>query len=194
MLLDLFEKLHFTYIFLAAFLFLAGIYFAPNIVEKNVKWLLVYPRWVARLMEKYFKASWQFLPIFLIILFLNNLSLFTGFLSGFFIIIPFIIAFLTGFHVAVIGYDLMGWQGIWHLLVNPIAWLEFPAAWISFGMGFRLAHTIVMESFAEGGKIFQTLFPLYIKYVLVLLIIAAIVESFFIRWAEKQKYDKNKEN
>ncbi len=185
---DLFTQLHFAYIFSAAFLFLAGIYTAPWLAEKNIGWLLAYPRWIAGLMQKYFSARWGFLLVFAIILLLNNLSLFMGFVSGYFVILPVILAFLTGMNVAVIGYDMMGWQGIWHLLVNPVAWLEFPAAWLSFGLGIRLAHSMILyRNFAMVSKIFGNLLPLYFKYVFTLLFIAALLESALIVWAEKHK-------
>jgi len=185
---DLFGQIHFAYIFVSSLFFIAGIYLAPSVVDRNIKWLLIYPRWVARLMEKYFSKRWGFLPIFFTILILNNISLFTGFLSGFLIIFPLILAFLTGFNVAVIGYDLMGWQGIWHLLVNPVAWLEFPASWISFGMGLRLAVvSLQYRSYAVTKQIFSNILPLYFKYVFTLLVIAAIIESLLIVIAERNK-------
>jgi len=185
---DLFEQLHFAYIFCAAMLFIAGIYVAPSIVEKNIRWLLIYPRWMARLMEKYFSVRWGFLLIFFLILILNNISLFTGFLSGFLIFLPFLAVFLTGLHVAIIGYDLMGWQGIWHLLVNPVAWLEFPATWISFGMGIRLSVVLLTtKNFPLAIDTFHQLLPLYIKYVLTLLVVAALLESGLIQWADRHK-------
>ena len=185
---DLFNALPFYHIFIAAILFLAGIYIAPTIVEKKINWLLIYPRWVARLIEKYFSARWGFLQLFFIILFLNNFSLFMGYLSGFTIILPYIIAFLTGFHVAVVGYDLMEWQGIWHLLVNPVAWLEFPASWISFAMGIQISTVIVRTgSYGSSMQVFNQLLPLYLKYVFILLTVAALLESVLIKWAEKFK-------
>jgi hypothetical protein len=189
---ELFDNVPYIDIFIAAFLFLMGIYLAPTIVEKDIKWLLKYPRWVGRLIQKYFSARWGFLTLFVIILVLNNLSLFFGFVSGFIIILPYLIAFLTGFHVAVVGYDLMSWQGIWHLLVNPVAWLEFPAAWISFGMGIHLSNTIITaKNFDEALRLFEQLLPIYIKYVFILLTVAALLESLLIRWAEKFKNDSN---
>ncbi len=190
MLTDLLEQLHFVYIFAAALLFFLGIYLAPIIVEKKINWLLIYPRWVAKVIEKYFSTRWGFIPLFIIILVLNNLSLFSGFISGFTIIFPFIMAFLTGLHVAIVGYDIMGWQGIWQLLVNPVAWLEFPAAWLSFGMGIRISIALVnTKSFPTAFQYFQNLLPLYFKYVFILLILAALLESGLIIWAEKHKDD-----
>ncbi len=187
---DLFEHLNFAFIFIAAVLFFAGIYTAPAIVQKNIGWMLIYPRWVAKLMEKYFSARWNFLTIFSLIFMLNNVSLFAGFISGFLVILPLFFAFFTGFHVAVIGYDLLGWQGIWHLLVNPVAWLEFPAAWISFALGIKLGFTVIFGGgFSSAGKMCNSLLPIYAKYAMVLLLIAALLESGMILWAEKHKND-----
>lgn len=185
---ELFEHAHFAYIFVAAVLFIAGIYFAPSIVDRNIRWLLVYPRWMAKLMEKYFSDHLGFFPLFITIFLLNNLSLFTGFLSGFLVILPLVLAFFTGFNVAVIGYDLMGWQGLWHMLVNPVAWLEFPAAWISFSLGIRLAtEIIVQQNFHSAVKLFPVLLPVYFKYVFSLLLIAALLESVLISIARQHK-------
>ncbi|GAB4377578.1 MAG: hypothetical protein Kow0042_25530 [Calditrichia bacterium] len=185
---DLFENVHFAFIFSASAMFIAGLYFAPTIVEKNIRWLLVYPRWVARLMEKYFSTKWGFFPLFLTILILNNISLFTGFVSGYGIVFPLLFAFFTGLNVSVIGYDLMGWQGLWHMLVNPIAWLEFPAAWISFGMGLQLGWDILSRGdYSVAGQTFAILLPIYFKYVFTLLLIAAILEAIGIIIAEKHR-------
>ncbi|MEJ2636253.1 MAG: hypothetical protein P8184_13305, partial [Calditrichia bacterium] len=88
----------------------------------------------------------------------------------------------------VIGYDLMGWEGIWHLLVNPVAWLEFPAAWLSFALGMRLSVVLYQtQNLAVAGEVFAFLLPLYFKYVLTLLVIAAAVESILIIFAERLK-------
>jgi len=190
MITDLLEQLHFAYIFVAALLFFLGIYLAPIIVEKKINWLLIYPRWVAKVIEKYFSTRWGFIALFIIILVLNNLSLFSGFISGFTVIFPFIMAFLTGLHIAIVGYDIMGWQGIWQLLVNPVAWLEFPAAWLSFGMGIRISTVLVItKSFPTTLQYFKNLLPLYFKYVFLLLLFAALLESGLIIWAERHKDD-----
>ncbi len=183
---DLFEQVPYVYMFVAAVFFLAGIYFAPSVVEKEIRWLLVYPLWMARLMEKYFKARWNFLILFLIILTLNNISLFSGVLSGFIVGLPLLGVFLTGFNVAVISYDMMGWQGVWQILVNPVAWLEFPASWISYGMAFHLNVVFLQTgSFHQTYLVFREMLPLYAKYVATLLLIAALLESFLIRLADK---------
>ncbi len=185
---NLFQNVSYVNIFIAAVVFLAGLYVAPAVVEKKMNWLLVYPRWMGRIMERYFSASWGFLPVFLIILFLNNVSLFGGFLSGFLIVLPLLGVFLTGLNVSVIAYDLMGWQGVWQILVNPVAWLEFPAAWISYALGFRLAEAAIhSQSVSRTFFEFKQLLPIYLKYVFPLLFVAALLESFLIMLAERYK-------
>ncbi len=185
---NLFDWVDYTYFFLSAVLFLAGIYLAPNVVEKNIRFLLRYPRWMRRLMEKYFTRKYPFLVLFLIIFSLNNVSLFVSFLSGFILIGPPVAAFLTGLNVAVISYDMLGWRGIWQVLVNPVAWLEFPAAWISFALGFRLSEAFwSSHDWSRVQEQFWILLPLYVKYVMVLLFIAALLESALIVLAERMK-------
>jgi len=69
-----------------------------------------------------------------------------------------------------------------------LAWLEFPASWISFGMGLRLAVvSLQYRSYAVTKQIFSNILPLYFKYVFTLLVIAAIIESLLIVIAERNK-------
>lgn len=182
---ELFDAINYTYIFISAVLFLIGINTGPIVVEKNIRWLMAYPLMMKRWMEKYFKTKRAFLILFLIIFSLNNLSLFTSLLSGLFIILPPVAAFLTGLNVSIISFELMGWRGIWQILVNPVAWLEFPAAWLSFAMGFRLSETLLTENFHVTIDAFLSLLPIYFKYVVTLLFIAALLEAALIVFAEK---------
>jgi len=183
---ELFEAVNYAYFFISAVLFLVGINTGPIVVEKNIRWLMAYPLLMKRLMEKYFKTKRAFIILFLIIFSLNNLSLFTSFLSGFLVILPPIAAFITGLNVAIISFELMGWQGIWHILVNPVAWLEFPAAWLSFAMGFRLSEGLLTNGSVQmTADTFISLLPIYFKYVFTLLLLAALLEAALIVFAEK---------
>lgn len=183
---ELFEAVNYTYFFISAVLFLVGINSGPIVVERNIQWLMAYPLLMKRLMEKYFKTKRAFAILFLLILGLNNLSLFSSFLSGFLVILPPIAAFLTGLNVAIISFELMGWQGIWQILVNPVAWIEFPAAWLSFALGFRLSETILIKgSLQMTIDTFIALLPIYFKYVFILLLLAALLEAALIVFAEK---------
>jgi len=181
MLEELLQALDLSYFFLSALLFMIGIYAGPHAAEKEITFLLKYPRWMLRLMQRYFKPDYPFPVIFLLIFLLNNLSLFGSFVSGFLVIVPPLAAFLTGFNVAVIMFEMMGWRGIWQILVNPVAWLEFPASWISFSLGFRLAEAqLARFQLQETLAFFRELWPVYFKYVGGMLLLAAALETLLI--------------
>ncbi|RMF61405.1 MAG: stage II sporulation protein M [Calditrichaeota bacterium] len=183
---DLFDSIRVSYLFISGILFFCGIYFAPYAVEKGWNWLLVYPRWMFRILEKYLQVNFRFLILFTLIFVLNNISLFLSFISGYTIILPLLAAFFTGFNIAVISFDMAGWRGIWHMFINPVAWLEFPAGLISFAMGFQLAeYQLRFGKLEFTNQMFQQLLPLYFKYVMTILLIAALLESALIVLAQK---------
>jgi len=183
---DLFQAIDIKYVFFSALLFMFGLYLGPVVVEKEITFLLRYPRAIMRLMERYFKPDYNFITVFLIILILNNISLFGSFVSGFLIVGPPVAAFLTGFNVAVISFEMLGWRGIWHILLNPVAWLEFPAAWISFALGFELVKAQLTGSeWHHALKAFETLWPVYAKYVFVMLLFSAVLETALIVFARR---------
>ena len=101
---DLFQTVDFTYFFLSSLLFFAGMYFGPLAVERNIRFLLAYPRWMLRFTRRMFNHEISPLILFSLILLLNNLSVMTSFLSGLLVILPPFAAFFTGFNVAVIGF------------------------------------------------------------------------------------------
>ncbi len=180
-----FELVPFGYFFLSATLFLIGIYIAPAIVEKNVAVLLWYPRQMRRLMEKIMSRKLPAILIFLLIFTLNNFSLFSSFVSGFLIVGPLVSAFLTGLNVAIVSYEMMGWQGVWQILVNPVAWLEFPAAWLSFAMGIKIGLATYASGWGGAVTEFHSLLPFYFKLVVILLFVAGILETVLIRIMER---------
>jgi len=183
---DLFQTINLAYLFLSALLFMIGLYLGPLAGEREIAILLKYPRWMLRMMERYFKSDYNFIIIFLLIFTLNNISLFSSFVSGFLIIGPPIAAFLTGFNVAAISFEMMGWRGVWHILLNPVAWLEFPAAWMSFALGFELAEMqFTAKDWSKTLELWNTLWPIYLKYVLALLLIAAVLEAALIVFSRR---------
>ncbi len=126
------------------------------------------------------------LLVFFIIFGLNNLSLASAFLSGLLIILPPFIAFLTGFNIGVMSYEMMGWRGIWQILVNPVAWLEFPAAFISFSFAHQLAEAQLMfRDWGYTSGMLMELGYLYFKYVFFLLLAAAVIETILIYFSRK---------
>ncbi len=73
---DIINALNPIYFLLSVAIFLSGIYLGPEVVNRNIRWLLAYPLWMKRLMENYFQRSRGFLIIFITIFVLNNFSLF----------------------------------------------------------------------------------------------------------------------
>ncbi len=180
---DLFQTVDFTYFFLSALLFFAGMYFGPLAVERNIRFLLMYPRWMLKVTRRIFNHGINPLILFLLIFLLNNLSVMTSFLSGLLVILPPFAAFFTGFNVAVIGFEMLGWRGIWQILFNPVAWLEFPAAFIGFSMAYQLAEAQL--TYADWQLTLTTLIslmPIYLKYVFTLLLTAAVLETSLITY------------
>ena len=189
----LFEYIQLRYFTLSALLFLIGLYLGPLVVEKNWRPLLVYPRWMMSLMEKYLNRDWGFFTLAVVIFLLNNVSLFTSLLSGFALVIPPLAALLTGIHLSVISFQMMGWRGMWEMLINPVAWLEFPAAWISFAGAFQISESIWRADWqwSAGVNMFHRLVPVYLKYVGGLLLLAAVVESGLIVLARRAADDSD---
>lgn len=191
---DFFESINFLYFFISAVLFIIGINLGPEVVNRDIRWLLAYPRWMKKMMERFFLKKRNFFLLFVTIFLLNNLSLFSSFISGFLLIFPPLAAFFTGLNVSILSYDMMGWKGIWKILVNPVAWLEFPAAWISFSLGFRLAEAQwTHHNFYYAYKVFLSLLPVYVTLVGGLLFVAALLESGLIVLTEIMK-DKTDED
>lgn len=187
---DFFETIDFTYFFLSVMLFFAGIYLGPSAVDRNLDFLLRYPRWILRMTRRYFTDGLNIMAVFLIIFSLNNFSLVTSFLSGVLVVLPPFAAFFTGFNVAVMSYEMMGWRGIWQILMNPVAWLEFPAAFISFSLAHQLAEAQLMFSdWQHTLNLLTDLWPFYLKYVFTLLLAAAILETSIILYGRKLPKD-----
>lgn len=181
MLGDLWRVIDLHYLILSALLFLIGMYVGPTAVERDITFLLKYPRWMFGIMRRWVEHRRGFGKIFLLIFLANNLSLFSSFASGLVIVGPVLAAFMTGFNVAVISFDLMGWRSLWFTLINPVAWLEFPAAWLSFALGFKLAeYQWLHGDFTATWQYLLSLLPVYGKYVMSLLLIAAVLETAII--------------
>ena len=182
---NLADNLNLAYLFLSAILFFVGIYLGPVAVDRQWTALLRYPRWLFALVERWIRGRHQFLWLFPAIFLLNNISLCSSFLAGLLVFPAPLLAFFTGFNVSVVTYDIMRWRGIWMMLTNPVAWLEFPAAWISFALGFQLAEHQLRNGFnpflpAE----LPTLMLLYLSYVALLLLLAAALEAGMISFMQ----------
>ena len=176
-------------IILAALLFFIGYVLAPTVYYKKVKWLTAYPFFIIHLMDKYFKKNWPALTIFSVIFGLNSISLFINLLSGWGILLPFILIIYTGLNIGVVMYHTLEGKFYYASLLNPVAILELPAAWISVAMGIQFGLNRI-----SSLSLYETIsFSKYVDYflytVLPLLFIAAIIETVLIIVARKQEAD-----
>lgn len=164
-----------------AMVMLAGVYAGALVAERGGPALLLrYPRWMHRVMEWWFARSPSGWGIFFTILILNNIALLTAMFSGLLVVAPPVVIFFTGFHVAVISFDMMRWKGIWQILVNPIAWLEFPAAWIAGALGVSIAGVAAGSGPGAGLERALELLPVYLRYPGAILLVAALLETVMI--------------
>jgi uncharacterized membrane protein SpoIIM required for sporulation len=176
-------------IILVALLFFIGYVLAPTIYYKKVKWLTAYPFFIIHLMDKYFKKDWPALTIFIVIFCLNSISLFINLLSGWGILLPFILIIYTGLNIGVVMYHTLEGKFYYASLLNPVAILELPAAWISVAMGIQFGLNRI-----PGLTLYETIsFGKYVDYflytVVPLLFIAAIIETVLIILARKHEAD-----
>ena len=112
-------------------LFFIGYSFAPTAYFKKIKWLLWYPFLIISLIDKYFKKDMAAPIIFLVLLFLNSLSLFVNLLSAYGVILPFIFCIYLGLNIGIVMYHSLDGKYYYLSLFNPVALFELPAAWLS---------------------------------------------------------------
>jgi hypothetical protein len=167
----------------SALLFFAGLFFAPVVVEREIRSLLWYPLWIWRRVQHWIQPRDPFLKMMALIAFLNATSLLVNILSGLLGLLPFAFAFLVGLHVGVIVMKETAGRSLIGLLLNPVAFLELPATWISLSIGmelglFQLHHfslSKVLPFLGHGLIVYGTL-------ILPLLLMAAFAEVLLIKW------------
>ena len=182
----IYDLLNFRIFILSAFLFFTGYALAPTAHFKKIKWLTAYPFFILKLMDKYFKFNWSPLKIFLVVFLLNNFSLFLNLLSGWGIIAPFLLIIYLGINVGIIMYQSLQGHFYYFSLLNPVAMLELPAAWISITMAIQFS----MKNFFGAGFIQQVTFTQYIQYYMFtvppLLFFAGLIETYLIIVARRK--------
>lgn len=163
--------------FLSAGIFLLGIFSAPWVIQRKLRFLTGYPMWVYRRLSEYLDHEHGFLSLFLLIFSLNAFSLFINLLSGWSGILPFLFAFWTGLNVAIVACHIGGDSGVLAIFVNPVAWIELPVTWLVLSTAMQLGIEIVKTGFSnEALAIFGTAFNNYVFVVIPLLSFAAFLE------------------
>ena len=118
---------------------------------------------------------------------LNSLSLFFNLISAYGIILPIIFSIYLGINLGVVMYHSLNGKHYYLGLLNPVALIELPAAWLSFSMAIQFSAT----NYFKMTGFTQVTFNQYIYYFLVtvlpLLIIAGIIETALIIVAKKME-------
>jgi hypothetical protein len=170
-----------TLFLLAAALFFLGIFFAPIVVEKQIRPLLWYPLWIWRVIKRYADPHTPFFRLWALIFSLNSLSLFCNLVSGLSIILTPLFSFLLGVHIAVICLKEVGSLRLFPLMLNPVSLLELPAAWISLSLGMSLGRQLYLKGYANVLCLFRNELMVYLFIVLPLLGVAGLIEVSLIK-------------
>ncbi len=170
-------------ILFSALLFFAGLCSAPLVVERKIEPFLLYPLWVWHRIRQWLKPEDRFIKMVVIISFLNATSLLVNILSGIFVVLPVLFAVLVGLHVGVIVIEETGKLNLVAILLNPVAFLELPATWISLSIGMELGLLLLNDfSFAGALTLLRRGLLVYGTFILPLLLVAAFTEVSLIKW------------
>jgi len=189
--LSLFENLNLQILLLSALLFFIGYAFAPTAYYKKIKWLTAYPFFIIKLMDSFFKKEHGPIKIFVLLLMLNTISLFINLISAWGIILPFLLIIYMGLNVGVVIYHSLEGHFYYAGLLNPVALLELPAAWLSVAMAIQFSLT----HFFKIADLKEVAFSVYIGYffyaVMPLLVVAGLIETFLISIGSKTNNSKD---
>jgi len=141
-------------------------------------------------MDQFFKKKHPPLKIFIILFSLNVISLLLNLLSAWGIILPFIFVLYMGLNIGIVMYHSLEGRFYYMGLLNPVAILELPAAWLSITMAVQFS----MIQFFHVTYLPVVEFSHYLKYflftVVPLLFIAGILETILIVVAVKKSNHK----
>jgi hypothetical protein len=91
------NNIYFTWF--ALLIFFSGFCFSYLVDMFNIKFLAWFPHRFLKSMSRYVNPKASFLKIFLIIFLFNSISIAIYMISGLFVILPYIISFLTGMNI-----------------------------------------------------------------------------------------------
>ncbi|MBD3224762.1 MAG: hypothetical protein GF313_08530 [Caldithrix sp.] len=183
-----FSYISFQLFLISILLFIIGYVVAPTVYYKRIDFLLAYPLWMAKKIEQWSKKEWNPYLLFAFILLLNSVSLFANLLSGIIPLLPFIFAIWTGLNVGVVSYHMLKGQFYFASLFNPVALFELPAAFLAFTMAIQYnLKQLPIEIVAFREAPFGQYLFIFITIVLPLLLVAAIIESWLIKVAQRME-------
>jgi len=178
--LELFSIINTQIFIISILLFFIGYAIAPTAYYKKIKWLTVYPFFIIKLMDDFFKNKHHPLKIFIIIFFLNTVSLFFNLISAWGVLLPFLFIVYMGINIGVVMYHSLEGKFYYVGLLNPVAIIELPAAWLSITMAIQFS----LQNFLKLSFLPKIGFMQYVDYFLAtiipLLFFAGIIETILI--------------
>ncbi|HUT32270.1 MAG TPA: hypothetical protein VNE39_02215 [Planctomycetota bacterium] len=189
----------------AALLFVAGLATAGPVVRHDYRALMDFPLAVLRLVLRLIGPELRAVRVFLVIFLFNASAIFLYMLSGVLVVVPAVVAFLTGVNIGVVmlkggeiavpGDDrplasvlaprepshVPRWVGRCGLLVLA---LELPSFWISVGMGIGMARKLTAAgqyTLANMGALVTERVHAYWMIILPALLLSAFAETAAIR-------------
>ena len=183
--LEVFRVINIQIFIISILLFFVGYAIAPTAYYKKIKWLTAYPFFIIKLMDTFFKKKHQPLKIFFILFTLNTFSLFLNLISAWGILLPFIFVLYMGLNIGVVMYHSLEGKFYYIGLLNPVAILELPAAWLSITMAmqFSLEHFLNISFLPTIG--FLQYVDYFLYTIIPLLVLAGIIETILIVKNEK---------
>lgn len=151
-------NIYFTW--LALFIFFSGFCFAYPVNQLNIKFLMWFPSWFVRTLSRFVNPRASFIRIFLIIFLFNSISIGIYLTLGLFLLLPFIIAFLTGMNIGLTIFmpqsygappRVMGAGDMFRLMVfsTAVLFIETIVFSVALGMGMSLGVAVSAVSNAN---------------------------------------------
>lgn len=179
--LELVERVDTGAFVVSAALFAVGYLAAYPVTRVGIDALTWYPLWLWKRVMESISPEDAWLKLFVFLFAFNSLSLLANFLSGFLVVLPYVFAVLLGLNIGVIAVEEAGgWGMVGTTLLNPVAWIELPAAFASLAAGIQLGGELYSGGLVAAADAFPPLAEVYLYVVLPLLLAAALLESTLI--------------
>jgi hypothetical protein len=188
--IDYFESsiavLNLQVFFVSILVFFIGYTLAPTAYFKNIKWLIAYPLWISKKLERLTKIKWSPVYLFAFLLIVNSISLFAALLTGLAPILPLLYTISVGFNIGIITYHNLKGKLYYVALLNPIALFELPAAFIVFTMAFQYNLQLLnLKVLYTETTPFAEYLNIFLFLIIPLLAIASIIETTLIIISQK---------
>lgn len=184
------SNLNLQVFFTSILVFFIGYTFAPTAYFKQIKWLIAYPLWISKKLERLAKVRWNPVYLFFFLLIVNGVSLFVALLTGLAPVLPVLYAMSMGFNIGIITYHNLKGRLYYAALINPVALFELPAAFIVFTMAFQYNLQILNLKMPDlSAASFKAYISIFLYLVIPLLAMASIIETTLIIISRKIKMD-----